>query len=132
VMLAKALEVRDRATFIAVLAVDMNPSIWRGDDGEAAHDAQRYLLRDRCGHRCDGRPNIMLTSLSGDGLATNDPYAWPGSARTRRIAHEYIIKNWATLKDGDVVDVEHILGETATLKVSERFETAAGALQGDS
>jgi hypothetical protein len=36
------------------------------------------------------------------------------------VAHEWIIEHWAELGDGDVVDVQHILGETATKKVSER------------
>lgn len=128
-MLAKALEVRDDGTLIAVLAIDMNPTLWKGEHGEAAHDAQRYLLR-REGHACDGRPNVIVTRLSGDGQATNDPYAWPGPARTWPVAHKYIIENWNSLSDGSVVDVEHILGETSAPKLSERFETAAGGLQG--
>ena len=48
-MKAKALEIRDRGTFIPALAVDMNPS----------NGAQRYLLR-RCGYACDDAPNVIL------------------------------------------------------------------------
>jgi len=112
-MKAKALEIRDTGTFIAALAVDMNP------DGElwAVGEAQRYLLR-RCGYACDGRPNIVLTRLDGNGKATNDPYEWGG--RTWPVAHNHIIENWDSLNDGDVVDVEFILGETAAPKQSER------------
>ena len=106
-MIAKALEVRDEGTFIAVLAVDMQP----------ANEGQRYLLR-RCGYACDGRPNVIMTRLDGDGRATNDPYAWGG--RTYPVAHDYIIDHWAELADGDVVDVQWILGETAAPKRSER------------
>lgn len=107
-MKAKALEIRDEGTFIPALAVDMNPQV----------DEQRYLLR-RCGYPCDGRPNIILTSLDGSGKATNDPYEWGG--RTYPVAHNYIIDHWDELKDGDVVDVSFILGETQAPKVSERF-----------
>ena len=106
-MKAKALEVRDKGTFIPVLAVDINPT----------EEAQRYLLR-RCGYACDGVPNIVLTRLDGNGVATNDPYTWGG--RTYPIAHNYIINNWDKLQNGDVVDVEFILGETLKPKVSER------------
>ena len=113
-MKAKALEVRDEATFIPVLAVDMNPD---PDD----HDEQRYLLR-RCGYPCDGRPNILLTRLDGSGKATNDPYEWGG--RTYPVAHDYIIRRWNELRDGDVVDVSFILEETTQPKVSERFTAA--------
>lgn len=108
-----ALEIRDTATFIPALAVDMNPG----------NDAQRYLLR-RCGYPCDGAPNVILTRLSGEGRATNDPYGWPDFERTWQVAHDWIIKNWLTLKDGDVVDVEFILGETASPKTSERLAAA--------
>lgn len=111
-MKAKAIEVRDEGTFIALLAVDMNPV--RGE----GYDHQRYLLR-RCGYPCDYRPNITITRLSADGSdASNDPYYWSG--RTFPVAHKYIIEHWATLKDGDVVDVSFILGETKQPKVSER------------
>jgi hypothetical protein len=104
---AKALEVRDEGTFIPMLCVDMNPTL-----------GQQYLLR-RCGYPCDGGPNIIMTRLSGEGQATNDPYAWK-DARTFPVSHKYIIEHWNELKDGDVVDVQFILGETAAPKRSER------------
>ena len=110
-MQVKALEIRDEGTFIPALAVNMNP------DGEG----QRYLLR-RCGYACDGRANIILTRLDGNGKATNDPYEWGG--RTWPVAHNYIIEHWEELRDGDVVDVSFILGETDKPKLSERFIAA--------
>jgi len=114
---AKALEIRDEGTFIPALAVDMNPSL--GVFPERC-EAQHYLLR-RVGYPCDGRPNILLTKLTADGSpAWNDPYGWGG--RTFPVAHNYIIEHWDELRDGDVVDVSFILGETATPKVSERLE----------
>ena len=106
----KILEIRDAATFIPVLCVDMSGS----------HSIEeRYYLR-RCGYPNDGEPNILLTRLDGNGLATNDPYAWGG--RTYPVAHQYIIAHWRSLDSGDVVDVEFILGERAVPKVSERLE----------
>lgn len=116
-MKIKVLEIRDEGTFIPMLCVDMNPDISLG----GVNEGQRYLLR-RCGYPCDLRPNILMTNLSADGgAAWNDPYGWGG--RTRPVAHNYIIENWEMLKDGDVVDVSFILGETAKPKVSEREET---------
>jgi hypothetical protein len=91
-MKVKILEIRDVGTFIAALCVDMNPD----------NDKQRYLLR-RYGYPCDGRPNIVITHAE----------AWAN-------AHNYIIEHWYELKDGDVVDVEFILGESDRPKTSER------------
>lgn len=106
-MNTKVLEIRDRGTFIPVLAVDMNPD----------RETQRPLLR-RCGYPCDGEPNIAITHLAANGGMTwNDPYGWGG--RTYPVAHNYIIKYWDQLRDGDVVDVEFILGESDTKKISE-------------
>lgn len=113
-MRAKALEIRDAGTFIAALAVDMNPS-----GLFTAAGAQRYLLR-RCGYPCDGKPNVILTRLDGYGTATNDPYYWPASPRTMRIAHKWILEHWNELEDGSVVCVENILGERDEPKKSER------------
>lgn len=106
-MKAKALEIRDEGTFIPALAVDM----------QADNEGQRYLLR-RCGYSLDGRPNVILTRLDGNGKATNDPHE--GGGRTYPVAHNYIIEHWEELRDGDVVDVSFILGETTEKKLSER------------
>lgn len=96
-MKAKVLEIRDEMTFIP-----------------------NWHLR-RCGYPCDGQPNILITRLTANGKASNDPYFWGG--RTMPVAHDYIIKNWENLRDGDVVDVQFILGEISAPKVSERITT---------
>jgi hypothetical protein len=112
-MKVKTLELRDTATFIPILCVDMNPD----------NEGQRYLLH-RCGYRCNGVPNILMTRLSADGgKASNDPYYWEG--RTFPVARHYIIENWEALQDSDVVDVGFILGETEKPKVSEREESTS-------
>lgn len=126
-MRAITLEIRDEGTLICALEIDMNPGAPYPDGTMSesqlksyldAHSARTYLLR-RCGYPCDGRPNVILTSLDGNGKATNDPCEWGG--RTWPVAHRFIIEHWASLKDGDVVDVEFILGERTEPKVSERI-----------
>ena len=118
-MKVKLLEVRDDGTMIPILCVDMNPSA-------DIEEAQRYLLR-HCGYPCDGRPNIAITHLcAGGDPCWNDPYAW--DSRTYGYAHKYIIDHWADLKDGDVVDVEFILGERESPKRSQRLTSEAAAL----
>jgi hypothetical protein len=117
-MKVKLLEVRDEGTFIPMFCVDMNPD----DDGPEGlptpNEDQHYLLR-RCGYPCDGRPNIAITPLDAGGRPMwNDPYAW--DSRTFAVAHKYINDHWAELRDGDVVDVEFILGERLMPKTSER------------
>ena len=130
-MQVKILEIRDHATYYAVVAVDMNP---KQDDIEVdraqkvvdqvrervdRYYAQRYHLRRR-GFPCDGRPNIAIFRVnSGGEPCWNDPYGW-GDARFC-AAHNHIIDHWAALKDGDVIDIAFILGETKTKKVSERL-----------
>jgi hypothetical protein len=134
-MQTKALEFRDEGTFIPVLAVNMNPLPIKAAgslivDPMETHSAQRYLLL-RVGYPCDGRPNILLTRLSGDGQATNDPYGWKCGTRTFRVAHAWIIEHWAEIKDGDVIDVQWILGETADKKPSERVSYPAAGITAD-
>ena len=106
-METKLIEIRDVGTMILALCVDMNP----------ANDAQRWGL-GRYGYPCNGEPNIMITHATGSRKASNDPYFW--GDRTFATAHFYILDNWHKLKDGDVVDVEFIRGETNKPKVSER------------
>ena len=49
----------------------------------------------------------------------SDPSGW--CDRTFQIAHLWFIDHWDELKDGDVIDVEFILGESSEAKTSERF-----------
>lgn len=112
-MQVKVLEVRDRMTFIPMLCINVNAS--------NRNDAAHYLLC-RAGYACDGEPNIIMTALSADTTrACNNPYCW--GDRTFAAAHQYILENWSSLNDGDVVDVEFILYESVEPKRSERFDT---------
>lgn len=110
-MQVKVLEIRDDATFIPVICIRPTPD----------SEAQRYLLRrdGYSGH--EGERCIIMIDAQCRGVAY-DPYDWTDT-RTKRAAHIYIENNWDALKDGDVVDVEFILGERAEPKKSER-ETA--------
>ena len=103
-MLIKFLEIRDKATCIPVIAIKMLA------DTEIQH---KYLWR--CGYPLDGS-GIVLMKLE-DQKATSDPCEWGG--RTMPIAHEYILKNFNTLKDGDVIDVRIYLGEAKTPAAAE-------------
>jgi hypothetical protein len=109
-MIVKAIEIRDRNTFIPAIAISTAP----------ANEGQRYLLR-RAGYALDGR-TIILMSLTQSNRAAYDPYQWPGDVRTFRVAHVWIEEHFEEIEDGAVVDVEFILGETKEPKVSERGE----------
>jgi hypothetical protein len=117
----KLLELCDRGTFIPIMCIDLNPAISQAPLIPAHVKAVHYLLR-RCGYPCEGgRPIIGMARLTADGQPFNcDPYNWKD--RTYQTAHHWIEEHWAELSDGDVVDVEHILGETDERKVSEAAE----------
>lgn len=101
-MEVKVLEVRDRMTFVPVFAFQT----------AGVNDKQWRLLR-AVGYNL---PKIVMGRLGG-GKCHYDPYDW--GDRTFKEAHLYIERNWMTLKDGDVIDVEFIRGETETPKKSE-------------
>ena len=105
---SKVLEVRDSGTHIPVLAIRML----------AKNGIQRYYIHGSSGYPADGSciAVIMLDDCDGN----CDPYAWGGS-RTMGHAHHYIYDHFDELSDGDVVDVEFILGETTVKKVSKRL-----------
>jgi hypothetical protein len=114
-MISKTFEIRDSATFIPVLAVKLSPSC----------EEDRFLL-GRAGYGIQPEQQggyILLCKLDGgEGFCTCDPYAWPGGARTFKVAHDYLIRHFDELGSGAVVDVEFILGITKEPKKSERFD----------
>lgn len=105
---SKVLEVRDIATHIDVLAIRML----------AKNDIQNYYIHVRSGYPRNGSCIGMVT-LNNCAPGNVDPYAW--GDRTYATAHNYIYDHFDELIDGDVVDVEFILGEKPTKKVSERL-----------
>ena len=102
-MIAKMLELRDRATFIPILAIRLDPSC----------EGDRYLLA-RAGFgrspQEQARYIVLVQVNGGGGIAQCDPYQWHD--RTYAVAHGYIQKAFDELPPGAVVDVEFILGET--------------------
>lgn len=113
-MLVKCLELRDRSTFIPVICLRPAP-----DNKE-----QKYLLR-RDGYSGESdEPCVIMIDAQCRGC-NYDPYYWPPKSRTKTVAHEYIARHWHELSDGDVIDVQFILGETANPAVTERLTTAA-------
>lgn len=105
-MESKFIEIRDAGTFIPALAVRISR-----EDG--------YLAR-RAGF---GDPCVYLIHLNGQRCAY-DPHDWSSGARTMTVAHLYIEEHWNELRDGQVVDVEFILGLTVVSKESEEKEAA--------
>lgn len=129
-MEVKLFEVRDRATFIACFAILMKPSEVRVGKLEVkstpleinVHDAEAFLLR-RSGYGFDF-PSVIFGRLD-TGEAVSDIYDWARrSPRTLFHAHHFVIQNWESLRSGDVIDVEFILGEKTTKKTSEREGSA--------
>lgn len=109
-MKTKMIEIRDRMTFIPAMAIQLEP-----DD-----EASRYLLA-RAGFGTepdDQRQHVVLLRMTGDVTSQCDPFAW--GDRTMRTAHDHIRYHFDELANGAVVDVEYLLGETATPKTSER------------
>lgn len=127
-MITKCFEVRDRMTFVPVLAVQMVPRLQMTcveagtllDAKWERNEAPDYLIR-RCGYPTESPYSVLLCRLDGTGRVAVDPYDW--GDRTFLVAHNHITENFDALPDGAVVDVEHILGETAQHKRSERETT---------
>lgn len=93
-MNVKLFELRDHATFIPAIAIQVS-----GDDGWLAQRAGYGPYR-----------MVLFSRLDGGGRLEYDPFAW--GDRTFHVAHKYIQDNWEELEDGDLIDVRWILGET--------------------
>jgi hypothetical protein len=98
-MESKFFEIRDRMTFIPMLATRI-------------HGADSYLVR-RAGYQ---NHCVILVNLN-DARCRNSQYDW--NDRTFSTAHRYILENWDQLESDAVIDVEFILGETKEPKESE-------------
>ena len=110
-MEAKTIEVRDRGTFVPVLAVRLDP----------AGEADRYLLA-RAGYGTeliDQERYVILIRIEGKMEAHYDPIDWGSQTRTMPTAHQHLIDHWDEIESGGVIDVEFILGETDEPKRSE-------------
>ena len=106
-METKLFEVRDAATFIPCIGVLLD---------EPEFDNERYLMR-RAGYSID-TPFVLFGRLDGTDL-TIDPHHRSVVPRTMRVAHQHVFDHWDDLYSGDVIDVQFVLGETASPKPSE-------------
>lgn len=113
-MEVKLIEVRDRGTFMPMLAIRLFPRT----------EEERYLLaRAGYGHSPDDQGEYVLLSRLDGGQINHDPYAWgEGMSRTCGTAHHWLLGHWREIISGDVLDVEYVLGETTAPKVSERLQ----------
>jgi hypothetical protein len=96
----KMFEIRDRATCIPAWAIRMLPD----SEGE-------IFMMKQCGYGF-AHPCIMLISIEAPWHSARCSDEWrETSGRTMAVAHQYIEKNFDTLKPCEVIDVEFILGE---------------------
>lgn len=114
-MIIKILEIRDRHTFISVVCMSIEPrkyckEVWEID---------KYYMWSRCGYPTDSSTIVMFSLNCPSRGCANSPYDWKD--RTYQTAHSWIQTNWYDIKNGDVIDVEFILGESAEKKISERL-----------
>jgi hypothetical protein len=99
------LELRDKGTFIPILALQLSHTSL----------SEASLLAQGGWGDANVVPYIMLMPLNESKVtASFGVYLW--NDRTFSTAHHYISNNFDTLVSGDVIDVEFILGETHTKK----------------
>lgn len=103
-MKIKVFEVRDRMTMIPVLAIKL--------ESENIH--QQKLLH-HAGYSPFETYYLVLHVVSFE--FQFDSHAW--NDRTLGHAHHYIKKHFDEMVDGEVIDIEFILGETSERKVSD-------------
>jgi len=106
----KFLEIRDRATCITAIAVKFSPK----------NEQERWLLMTAgFGNSVvEQKEYVLFGGINGGAkdILTN-PYKQ--HSRTMYTAHIYVQKNFDELKNGQVIDVEFILGETGKPKTTE-------------
>lgn len=101
----KLFEVRDIGTLMPVMVTKI-----------AARNSKEHWLLRRVGLGTDGSYEFLYTVLN-HGESGWDCYEW--GDRTRHISHKFIEENWDDLDNGQVIDVEYILGETLEPQMPE-------------
>lgn len=95
----KKFELRDRATYIPVIAI-------RAFDYDGFKESWFF---GSSGYRSG---DVLLIPIQAPWLSSRCSEEQRGlNGRTLKFAHDYIEKNWTDLEDGQVIDVEYILGE---------------------
>ncbi len=110
-MESKLFEIRDRATFLPVIATKMQTK-----------DFKEFFLLRRSGFSCSDKLIELAILGNNHSKFTYDSSDWEDGTRTMSLAHKHIEDNWAELKTGDVIDIEYVLGEVSEPKISERLE----------
>ena len=118
----KFLEVRDKGTFMKMLAIKFT---------DLSEIESFIVAAAGYGRTSDDHASyVILLNLSGPSLQANyDPYEW-NNTRTVRVAHQHVIDHWDEITSGDVIDVEFILGERSDKKQSERLNGMFGSIRG--
>ena len=111
----KIIEIRDRGTYIPVMAIKM----------QSDNPAEQYHLKDQ-GYSED-YPCIMVVRMEKGHIATYNASDY--GDRTMCQSHLHIIEHYDRLKSGDVVDVEYVLGEVDKPKVSQNIDMVDYAAQ---
>lgn len=126
-MEVKAVEIRDRATFIPALAIRLGPihnRLWPEQDEDAfqeIREAERYLLsRSGYGQTPERQCEFLyiINLQTGQVSLHSDGGTWVGTVGR---AAQWLRENWEEFKSGSVVDCEFIRGETKEPKTSERL-----------
>lgn len=97
-------------TFIPFLAIKL----------DVANREESYLARSS-----GWITNFLFTRLSANELEVAN--RWHGE-RTLGTSCQYIMENWDELKNGQVIDVEYVLGEVSKPKISQRLEDPIAAM----
>lgn len=110
-MMNKFLEIRDEGTCIPVLCLEM--CVGPHEGLERLFRVEECFLQHMGFEQEAPHPILMIDVQSK--RCTYNPADWPKPkfppGRTLYRAHLYVTQHWDTLGSGDVVDVEHILGE---------------------
>ena len=114
----KTVEIRDRGTLIPAFAILMLPS-----------DEYELFLFKGAGYGYV-HPCIMLVSIEAPWLSARFSDEWRDKSRTMFTAHKYIEDNFNEIKNGDVIDVEYILGEKEEKSLNSFIEEKLDHLAG--
>lgn len=113
-MKSKIFEIRDRATYIPVLATATNID---------ACDLVIECCHLKLANYGKYSPLIILTKINSNPLqSAYSPDEW--GDRTMSTAHAYIEEHYNELPSGTVIDVQYILGETKNPVRSEVFNAS--------
>ena len=108
---AKFLEVRADGFFLPMLAVGFYP---------VKNDltSRETWIINRAGRSGKHTQVILFNLISG--LSSWNPESW--TERETTIVHVHLLENWLDVKSGDVIDINYLLKERKTVRISEQFE----------